>query len=363
MAARELRHRFLAETARARGCGSVALAHQQDDQIELFFLRLLRGAGNEGLAGMKWRNPSPADARVRLARPLLGQSRSWILARARARGIPSREDASNAAQNIPRNRIRGILLPMLEEWQPGLRETAARCMEIASAEADLSASLAREWLAGGQKAGFEHLPVAVARRCLEFQLVGMGIAANFDLVEFLRLNPGKIITASAGRRFSRRPSGGIHEIPSEDLGFDSSSLAVSLEGPFGQTSFAGLEIAWRKADGAPDTFPDGRDNGIEHLDCDLVGAEIVVRHWQPGDRFQPSGLARAKKLQDLFSDLKIPRTERRRRVVAATLDGALFWVEGLRVGEAFKIHPATKTSLEWRWQRPKTPIAGLLQEC
>ncbi|HXC99166.1 MAG TPA: tRNA lysidine(34) synthetase TilS, partial [Verrucomicrobiae bacterium] len=71
MAARELRHKFLAKTALRRKIRVIALAHHADDQVELFFLRLLRGAGVEGLAGMKWRNPSPANSRITLARPLL----------------------------------------------------------------------------------------------------------------------------------------------------------------------------------------------------------------------------------------------------------------------------------------------------
>jgi len=50
MAARQLRHEFLARTARSQTCSSIALAHHADDQVELFFLRLLRGAGHEGLA-------------------------------------------------------------------------------------------------------------------------------------------------------------------------------------------------------------------------------------------------------------------------------------------------------------------------
>jgi len=61
MAARKLRHEFLARTARAGGITTIALAHHADDQVELFFLRLLRGAGGEGLAGMRGRAPSPMD--------------------------------------------------------------------------------------------------------------------------------------------------------------------------------------------------------------------------------------------------------------------------------------------------------------
>src|ERR1700691_3006868 len=71
MAARKLRHEFFARVARERKIQIVALAHHADDQVELFFLRLLRGAGGEGLAGMKWKSPSPADKTIALVRPLL----------------------------------------------------------------------------------------------------------------------------------------------------------------------------------------------------------------------------------------------------------------------------------------------------
>src|SRR5262245_40188660 len=71
MAARQKRHQFLARTARILGIRKVALAHHADDQVELFFLRLLRGAGPEALAGMRQKSPSPADPTVQLIRPLL----------------------------------------------------------------------------------------------------------------------------------------------------------------------------------------------------------------------------------------------------------------------------------------------------
>src|SRR6185312_8210942 len=64
MAARKARHEFLAQTAARLNISHIALAHHADDQVELFFLRLFRGAGSEGLAGMKWRGPSPADRRI-----------------------------------------------------------------------------------------------------------------------------------------------------------------------------------------------------------------------------------------------------------------------------------------------------------
>ena len=88
MAARKLRHEFLARAARQRKIRVVALAHHADDQVELFFLRLLRGAGGEGLAGMKWCSPSPADPKIRLIRPLLDATREGLRRFARENKIP-----------------------------------------------------------------------------------------------------------------------------------------------------------------------------------------------------------------------------------------------------------------------------------
>src|SRR6266446_4921470 len=147
MAAREVRHDFLARAARRLDNCSVALAHHADDQLELFFLRLLRGSGGEGLAGMKWRNASPSDSRVELVRPLLDLPKGALKKYAAARGIRFREDASNESLDIQRNRIRHELLPLLRKnYQPALERTVARAMEIIGAEGEFVTRAAREWL-------------------------------------------------------------------------------------------------------------------------------------------------------------------------------------------------------------------------
>src|SRR5581483_6043715 len=113
MAARKLRHEFFAKTARRLGCSTVVLAHHADDLVELFFLRLLRGSGGEGLAGLKWSNPSPVDRKIRLVRPLLDCSKEELLEYARTNRIPFSEDATNSSLDIPRNRVRHELVPVL----------------------------------------------------------------------------------------------------------------------------------------------------------------------------------------------------------------------------------------------------------
>ena len=191
MAARKLRHEFFARVARGRKISIVALAHHADDQVELFFLRVLRGAGGEGLAGMKWRAPSPVDTKITLVRPLLDFSKAELLEFARANKIPFREDATNFSIDFLRNRIRNELLPLLRKhYQPGLNKIVLRIMDIIGAESDAVGPLAENWL-NHRRPDFENLSVAVQRRVLQLQLQ-LIVGADFDLIESLRQSAGQL---------------------------------------------------------------------------------------------------------------------------------------------------------------------------
>ncbi len=199
MAARRARHEFLARTAVKARARTVALAHHADDQVELFFLRLLRGAGIDGLAGMKWRNSSPANGQVDLIRPLLGFSKEALLEYAAEHRLRFREDASNHLPDIQRNRIRHELLPLLrQKYQPALNRVIGRLMDLAGAEAEVTAAAAADWLRASPKTRFAELPIAIQRRIIQLQLIEHGVVGDYDLVERLRAGE-KQVTESAGR--------------------------------------------------------------------------------------------------------------------------------------------------------------------
>ena len=116
-AARRLRYDALAEVAVRCGACSVATAHTLDDQAETVLLRVLRGTGPSGLAGIAERSPWPgrSAAPLELVRPLLGVSRAEVVAFARFRHIVWREDRTNGDPRYPRNRLR-------RDWLPALRD-------------------------------------------------------------------------------------------------------------------------------------------------------------------------------------------------------------------------------------------------
>jgi tRNA(Ile)-lysidine synthase len=382
MAARKLRHGFLARVAARKRIPTVALAHHAGDQLELFFLRLLRGSGGEGLAGMKWRSPSPANPRIELVRPLLELSKTALRQYALAKKIPFREDASNASRQFPRNRIRHELLPLLRrKYQPALDKTILRVMELAGAEAELASALAAAWLKKTRRAPFATLPLAVQRRCLQLQLVAHGVAPDFDLVEQLRLKPGKPVSIGWNEtaevqvsRSARLPAGSVARVcravyrgPNGLLRFQKAEPAPKFQSEYikldlaakpRQVVFADTKIRWRVLS-KPGFARPKPAFGIESFDADKVGSPVFLRHWQPGDRFQPIGMAHAVKLQDLFTNEKVPRPRRHELLVAATTLGEVFWVEGLRISERFKLAKPTRRRLEWRWTRPKSRVASL----
>jgi tRNA(Ile)-lysidine synthase len=351
MAARKLRHEFLARVARERKIRIVALAHHADDQVELFFLRLLRGTGSEGLAGMKWRSPSPVDPRIMLIRPLLDTTREELRRVVRENKIPFREDATNAGLEMPRNRIRNELLPLLRRhYQPALTKTILRLMEIARAEAEVSGQEADRWLQKPEPA-FDRLPVAVQRRIMQRQLAMLGVPADFELMEQLR-NPARVqISVGSGIFVLRDPAGRVDLRTEAPVEFNAHEATLKLTGRAGNLQFDGVRLDWRLEAGGNFVRPRNPEN-CEFFDADRVGGKITLRHWRPGDRFQPIGLPSAVKLQDLFTNRKIPRDRRRELMIAVAANGEIFWVEQLRMGERFKLTAQTRRRLVWRWRRP-----------
>ncbi|MBM3836494.1 MAG: tRNA lysidine(34) synthetase TilS [Verrucomicrobia bacterium] len=408
MAARKLRHDFFARTCSRFGIRTVALAHHADDQVELFFLRLLRGAGGEGLAGMDWISPSPSDPRIHLVRPFLNVRKEELRAFAQEQDIAHREDATNAALEHQRNRIRHELLPLLRvKYQPALAKIVPRVMEIIREESDFVTRSALAWLAeNGPVAlaelsherslrtvafrplqrspaerarkqpedcgppglrfmgdlrrgdavagGFELLPVAVQRRIMHLELARLGVAPEFELIERLRGSVGEIISVNSILAIWRDGQGRLQFRRPTQFHFDSNTIWLNVAEKRGHADFDGLKVAWQIEPWKHGTDWRQKLRGqAEQFDARKVGSPIILRHWRPGDRFQPIGLPASVKVQDLLTNAKIPRSRRHRLVLATTPRREIFWIEDFRISERFKVTRHTTSCLRWAWQRAR----------
>jgi tRNA(Ile)-lysidine synthase len=236
-------------------------------------------------------------------------------------------------------------------------------MKVVGAEAEVVGGMAQQWLKKAGRDGppgrprtpqrgvpaFAGLPLAVQRRGLQWQLAELGVAADFELVERLRRFPDVAVSVGPNFFVARNVAGRVTLRAQPPIEFKVRELIVNLAGRAGEVSFAGVHFRWSRENvkGAGCLSPRARR---ELFDADKVGGQITLRHWQAGDRFQPIGLKSAVKLQDLFTNQKIPRARRRNLIVAEAVNGRIFWVEQLRMAEPFKLTPATKRRLIWRWQ-------------
>ncbi|MEO5802226.1 MAG: tRNA lysidine(34) synthetase TilS [Verrucomicrobiota bacterium] len=351
MAARKLRHEFLARVAKKLGIKTIALAHHADDQVELFFVRLFRGAGIDGLAGMKWKSPSPVDSTLELVRPLLNQPKKLLCEYAKSEKIHFREDISNASIDFQRNRIRHELIPFLKKhYQPALERTTLRVMEILGAESSRAKSATLDWWSSKSKPSFSNLSIALQRRSLRLQLLAQNVSTNFKLIESLRAKEGQFIEVGAEFSVARDSEGQVQVRKSKTAGFKSVPPGkFHLSKLRGEILYQGTKVQWAILRKRGDQVL--RTSNCLFFDADKIGPKITLRLWQAGDKFQPIGMAAPVKLQNLFTNLKIPKTERHERIVATQARGEIFWVEGLRISEGFKLDNKSSRRLKWQWQR------------
>lgn len=355
MAARALRHDFLARTARELKMRKVVLAHHADDQVELFFLRLLRGAGPQGLSGMDWMGKSPVDARITLVRPLLAESKASLQDAARAGKIAFRSDATNRSTDILRNRVRLRLLPLLRrEFQPELDRVVLRAMDLLCAETEFVERATEKWLRGPRD-DWAHQHVALQRHVLRAELLRLGVNPEFDLIERFRAEPAAWLSLRPDVECRRRSDGGLETRAKVKSAWAAASALAVEVARRGQAQLGELSVRWRIVKGS--TRPKRPALDTEWFDAAAVGKRCTLRYWRAGDRFQPIGMKQAVKLQDIFVNQKVPRSRRHELLLATTAGGEIFWVEGLRIGERFKVTPRTRETLRWSWQR-RLPAPG-----
>lgn len=198
-AARVARYRWLARAAAKAGAVACVTGHTRDDQAETVLLRLVRGAGARGAAGMAVESPWPvaisSAAAPRLLRPLLSVSRNEVEAYISELGIEASHDPSNESREYARNRIRHDVLPVLSDVNSkAVAHLAAFAAREREDEAALSA-WAVQWLDqhGSAEGGtlalprvvLTGLPPAVARRVLVQTCARLGIVAGEAHLEAL----------------------------------------------------------------------------------------------------------------------------------------------------------------------------------
>jgi tRNA(Ile)-lysidine synthase len=356
-AARRVRYDFFRKLAREGRASKIVTAHTLDDQAETVLLRIFRGTGIRGLAGIHPRIvfEDQGGAFGEVVRPLLGFRRAELLEFLRARGQSWREDSSNRDIAFLRNRVRHRLLPRIaEEFGEAAIEHMSELAEIARAEEEhwAGADAAQPRPAASLPlTPLLALSLAAQRRMIREWLKANApdSALSFRLIEDVL----ELARGSAGRGSDRKklelPAGaylqrGQHElsIDREPLNLDEDKHADAFDYEYALPVPGMVEVPELKACVEAlvvniDSVPNEVRGQL--LDMDRLSKEIVIRNWRPGDRFWPAHTSVEKKVKELLSDRHVTGAEKKLWPVAIAEGCGIIWMRGFSVPAAFQTNP------------------------
>lgn len=319
----------------------IALGQHADDQAETILMHLLRGAGAEGLQGIRPANPP-------FIRPLLFINRAEIEEYCRSKGLEPRQDPSNAKNIYLRNKIRNLLLPWLKEnINPNLVANLQRTAAILQSEEEywqgIVEAFAKSHLSKTPKGArvdleaFSREPTAVQRRIIRYacQEISGGQGPQYLHVEEVRRlaaegQVGKRLTLPKGLIVKKGYgelcfAAGCREV--KKAGIRARLLTIPGETRVSERSLTvKAAIVTERIEGSRDKVSIPLTNQMPKLYC---------RSRRPGDWLSLPGLDGRKKLKNLFIDRKVPQQEREGAIIIAE-DSEVLWIPGLAASKRLK---------------------------
>ena len=358
MAARDLRYAWFEELRQQLGYDYIAVAHHADDQLETFFINLLRGAGIRGLKGMQ-----PVNGPI--IRPLLNISRAEIQQYAEEHHLQWREDHTNAETLYLRNKIRHELLPVIDSISKEGRASILKSISHLASENELYRALVDEKLSqmvaplrgANSYVGSDSTDLASLRDAEGLRLsltanrylpsVGEGLRCfpltsqllfewlrdygfNTDQVHFIH---EALSTGQPGTSFFSK----THRVTIERDGLELTSICNNND--------ISIEISYQQIV-KDENYQIDPSPQVAQLDCDKLTFPLQLRKWQAGDRFHPLGMKGSKLLSDFFVDQKMTTRQKEECQVLTTVQDEIVWVVGRRIDDRFKVTDKTKTILK-----------------
>jgi tRNA(Ile)-lysidine synthase len=349
-AARSVRYRFFEQVTRQLDLNRVATGHTADDNAETVLMRMLTRGGTRGLRGIP---PIREDLYIR---PLLPISRKEIQAYARHRGLTYAEDSSNLQTGYLRNRIRHELIPLLETYNPNIRERLSNLAAIMRVDGghleQQAAALYGAMITEGAPTTLRltrlcSIAVPLQIRVLQraFHEASGGRTLEYPHIKALL----RLAHSRAGSKYIQLPGdvraartyGELTFTPTHQMNHTDSG-AVYLQLP-GKTIWNNGTVIIQ-ATTHPGPLPPSRDPHEGIIDYSRLTLPLRVRSFRPGDRFVPLGMQGKKKLKDFFIDAKVPRWKRH-EIPLVVSGNDICWVAGLRIDDRYKVSPGTPRSV------------------
>jgi len=369
--ARISRYYFLFHAADEVNAQAVAVAHTADDQVETILMHFLRGSGLNGLAGMPFRSEEHGwNSTKPLVRPLLETWRDEIELYCHEKGLTPLRDPSNLDSQYYRNRIRNELIPLLEDFNPKLKEHILNLSQIVQDElAAKKSEILDVWvrvLAHQDESQlvihtseFQGLELSFKRQVLrKVQMILVPEFRNLDFVTVERMIHNLEFPFSSA---SQDWIAGIHYFQTRkavifyrgnELPLDYKSPQIikkSREWDLGSILYLangwklkGEIISYKKGLAKS---PEFQDSNHAWLDADKVVLPMEVRQWKKGDRIQLFGMSgRETKLSNFWINEGVPRHTRVHYPLICSQKDIL-WIPGMRGSDLFRITERTRKVL------------------
>jgi len=349
--ARQVRYNFLEHVATQVGADKIAVGHTASDQVETILMRLVRGSGADGLAGIP-------PMRERIIRPLIRAFRWEIEDYCRRHHITPRRDSSNKDTSFFRNRIRFELIPYLcNNYNPRVSEAIYRSAELLRVEKDFLDKFTNEVKGRVIKKesnteiivnarALSKLHLCLQRRIIRYFL--KQLKGDLEGIEYSHIEQILNLKEGEGTRLTHLPEGikvwrQYDEFILRKGERESFVFFTYLNVP-GRTEVPqlGMVLEARVLSEYPACF--SKNPREAFFDLDKIPGPLYVRPRREGDRFVPLGMKKEKKLKDFFIDLKVPRLERDKIPILLSKEKIL-WVIGYRIDDRFKIDKSTKKIL------------------
>jgi tRNA(Ile)-lysidine synthase len=339
--ARMLRYQWFSAIAIKNNYSFVATAHHLDDNIETFFINLLRGTGISGLAGI-----SPLTDE-KIIRPLLFATRKEIESFAKENKLKYREDSSNETDDYLRNKIRHHLVPVLKKINPAFHKTMGRTFRnMLFADHVFNLAIIDKTI---RLSHLENGMPYFSRKelqSLEFPedyLYEFLSPFHFNAAQVREIweskQPGNVFYSNGFRVtcdrdkiiFSLKPEqdDAIYQIRKNRKTFSHKNFSLT---------FKTISLKGRS------NFRIPSDQSVACLDAPLLRFPLTVRKWQAGDSFFPLGMNHRKKLSDFFIDKKFSLPEKENIFVLLSGEDIVS-VLGHRVDNRYKVNDSTEKVL------------------
>lgn len=344
MAARDLRYSWFEKMAAETKCTSIAVAHHADDSIETVLLNMIRGTGLKGLTGIEPRNG-------KVVRPLLCCNRDEVEDYAEKYKIHFVTDSTNAANDYSRNKIRNVLLPLMAEINPSIKQTmvdnADRLRGAWKIYTDKIREIENEITI--HEDGNYLIDIEKLRNKTDVKTVLFELLQPFhfhpdvisDIYENLDKRSGGRFYSDSHRLLKDRSFLIIDEIDkTSQIEFTIAENASEIDFPIHLT----LTNFKRNDNFQPSILPH-----TIHVDGDKIKFPLTLRKWKDGDSFYPFGMAKSKKLSNFFIDEKLNRNQKEDIWILLS-DDKIVWLVGLRLDNRFRVKDSTSNILEIKWE-------------